>query len=133
MSVEKTYIMLKPDAIERRLMGEIITRIEQKGYQISQAKLMTLDKEIIAAHYAHLTEKDFYPRLEQFMLSGPVFGMVVEGKSAIQGMRALIGPTNFFEAAPGSIRGDFATDVTYNLIHGSDSSEAAQDEIQRFF
>lgn len=116
MSVEKTYIMLKPDAIERRLMGEIITKIEQKGYQISQAKLMTLDKAIVAAHYAHLTEKDFYPRLEQFMMSGPVFGMVVEG-----------------EAAPGTIRGDFATDITYNLIHGSDSPEAAHDEIQRFF
>lgn len=130
---QQTYIMLKPDCLKRGLMGEVISRIEKKGYRIVQAQLMTLDAPIIAEHYAHLIDKPFYPKLEQFMLSGPVFGMVVEGEEVIQGMRALMGPTNVFEAAPGTIRGDYATDVTYNLIHGSDSPETAKVEINRFF
>lgn len=130
---QQTYIMLKPDCLKRGLMGEVISRIEKKGYRIVQAKLMTLDTPIIAEHYAHLIDKPFYPKLEQFMLSGPVFGMVVEGEEVIQGMRAMMGPTNVFEAAPGTIRGDYATDVTYNLIHGSDSPETAKVEINRFF
>lgn len=133
MSSQQTYIMLKPDCVKRGLMGEIITRIERKGYRIIQANLMTLDATIIAEHYAHLTDKPFYPRLENYMLSGPVFGMVLEGDAVIQGMRAMMGPTNVFEAAPGTIRGDYATDVTYNLIHGSDSPEASKLEIKRFF
>lgn len=133
MAVEQTYIMLKPDAIQRQLMGEIISRIERKGYQILQAKLMDLDSEIIANHYAHLLEQNFYPKLEAYMLSGPVFAMIVEGEEAIQGMRTLMGPTNVFEAMPGTIRGDFATDLTYNTIHGSDSPEAAEVEIKQFF
>ena len=130
---QQTYIMLKPDCLKRGLMGEVISRIEKKGYRIVQAQLMTLDAPINAEHYAHLIDKPFYPKLEQFMLSGPVFGMVVEGEEVIQGMRAMMGPTNVFEAAPGTIRGDYATDVTYNLIHGSDSPETAKVEINRFF
>ncbi|HBY90754.1 nucleoside-diphosphate kinase [Ruoffia sp. FAM 24228] len=133
MTVERTYIMLKPDAIQRQLMGEIISRIERKGYQIVQAKLMNLDSKTIANHYAHLLEQNFYPKLEAYMLSGSVFAMIVEGEEAIQGMRSLMGPTNVFEAMPGTIRGDFATDLTYNTIHGSDSPEAAEIEIKRFF
>lgn len=133
MSVEKTYIMLKPDAVERRLIGEVISRIEKKGYRILNAKLMELDKEIIAEHYAHLTDKPFYPELEGFMLSGPVFGMIVEGEQAIQGMRAMMGPTNVFEAAPGTIRGDYASNLTKNIVHGSDAPETAEEEIARFF
>jgi len=133
MLTQQTYIMLKPDALKRQLLGEIITRIEKKGYRIVQAKLMTLDAPIIAEHYAHLTDQPFYPKLERYMLSGPVFGMVLEGEDVIRGMRAMMGPTNVFEAAPGTIRGDYATDVTYNLIHGSDSIENAAIEIARFF
>lgn len=133
MTVQQTYIMLKPDAVERRLVGEIISRIEDKGYSIIQAKLMTLTKDVIADHYAHLTDQPFYPKLENYMLSGPVFGLVVEGEEAIQGMRSMMGPTNVFDAAPGTIRGDFATDLTYNVIHGSDSLESANIEIRRFF
>ena len=133
MAVEQTYIMLKPDAIQRQLMGEIISRIERKGYQILQAKLMNLDSKTIANHYVHLLEQNFYPKLEAYMLSGPVFAMIVEGEETIQGMRTLMGPTNIFEAMPGTIRGDFATDLTYNTIHGSDSPEAAEIEIKRFF
>lgn len=133
MTVQETYIMLKPDCIKRGLMGAVISRIEKKGYHIRRAKLMTLDVPIVAEHYAHLTDKPFYPKLESYMLSGPVFGMVLEGEDVIQGMRVLMGPTNVFEALPGTIRGDYATDVTYNIIHGSDTPETAEAEIKRFF
>jgi nucleoside-diphosphate kinase len=130
---EKTYIMLKPDAVKRRLIGEVISRIEKKGYQIAQAKLITLDKKVIAEHYDHLLDKPFYPDLESFMISGPVFGMVVEGENVIAGMRQLMGPTNIYEALPGTIRGDYANNMTENIIHGSDSEETATIEIKRFF
>ncbi len=133
MADEKTYIMLKPDAVKRRLIGEVISRIEKKGYQITQAKLMTLDKIVIAEHYAHLLDKPFYPDLEAFMTSGPVFSMAVEGENVIAGMRQLMGPTNIYEALPGTIRGDYANNMTENIIHGSDSEEAAIIEIKRFF
>lgn len=133
MANEKTYIMLKPDAVKRRLIGEVVSRIEKKGYHITQAKLMTLDKEVIVEHYAHLLDKPFFPKLEAFMTSGPVFGMVVEGENVIAGMRQLMGPTNVHEALPGTIRGDYASNVTENIIHGSDSEETAAIEIQRFF
>lgn len=133
MPYEKAYIMLKPDAVKRRLIGEVISRIEKKGYQITQAKLMTLDKEIIAEHYAHLLDKPFFPTLENFMTSGPVFGMVIEGENVIAGMRQLMGPTNIYKALPGTIRGDYANSMTENIIHGSDSKEAATIEIKRFF
>lgn len=133
MTNEKTYIMLKPDAVKRHLIGEVISRIEKKGYQITQAKLMTLDKEIIAEHYAHLLDKPFFPTLEDFMTSGPVFGMVVEGENVIAGMRLLMGPTNVYEALPGTIRGDYANNMTENIIHGSDSEKSATIEIKRFF
>lgn len=133
MSMQQTYIMLKPDAVKRLLIGEVISRIEKKGYRILQAKMMQLDKTIIAEHYEHLTDKPFFPSLESFMSSGPVFGMVVEGEDAIQGMRAMMGPTNVFEAAPGTIRGDFASNLTENIIHGSDAPETADAEIKRFF
>lgn len=133
MTNEKTYIMLKPDAVQRHLIGEVVSRIEKKGYQITQAKLMTLDKEVIAEHYAHLLDEPFYPTLEDFMTSGPVFGMVVEGVNVIAGMRQLMGPTNIYEASPGTIRGDYANNMTENIIHGSDSEETAAIEIKRFF
>lgn len=133
MGLQQTYIMLKPDAVKRGLMGEVIGRIERKGYKIVQAKLMQLNEDIIADHYSHLTDKPFYPELASFMTSGPVFGMIVEGENAIDGMRKLMGPTNVFEAEPGTIRGDFASDLTCNIIHGSDAPETAEIEIKRFF
>ena len=133
MAIEQTYIMLKPDAVERRLMGTIISRIENKNFKIVDAKLISLSQEIIQEHYSHLLDKPFFPELEAFMTSGPVLAMIVEGENAIAGMRALMGPTNVFEAAPGTIRGDFASDLTRNLIHGSDSEENAKIEIERFF
>lgn len=133
MAVERTYIMLKPDCVRRGLMGRVISRIEDKGYKIVDAKMMHLTSEKLREHYAHLVDKPFYPDLEAFMMSGPVLAMIVEGENAIVGMRNLMGATKFEDAAAGTIRGDFANTTTENLIHGSDSPETAQAEIKRFF
>ncbi len=123
--MERTYIMLKPDAVERKLAGRIIDRIESKGYAITAIKVMNLNQEILREHYAHVADKPFYPRMENYMMSGPVWGMIVEGENVIQGMRMLMGATKFEEALPGTIRGDFAKSTTENVIHGSDSPETA--------
>ncbi|MBF1355780.1 MAG: nucleoside-diphosphate kinase [Mogibacterium diversum] len=133
MSIEKTYIMLKPDCVKRGLMGEVISRIERKGYKIVDAKMMNLDEAILKEHYAHLADKPFFPEIVAFMTSGPVLGMIVEGENAVQGMRIIMGATKFEEATAGTIRGDFAHSTSENLIHGSDSLENAEIEIKRFF
>lgn len=131
--MERTYIMLKPDAVERKLAGRIIHRIEGKGYRIAAIKVMNLNREILREHYAHVADKAFYPHMEEYMMSGPVWGMIVEGENVIQGMRMLMGATKFEDALPGTIRGDFAKSTTENVIHGSDSPENAEIEIKRFF
>lgn len=133
MGIEKTYIMLKPDCVNRGLMGEVISRIERKGYKIVDAKMMNLDEAILKEHYAHLADKPFFPEIVSFMTSGPVLGMIVEGENAVQGMRIIMGATKFEEATSGTIRGDFAHSTSENLIHGSDSLENAEIEIKRFF
>lgn len=133
MSIEKTYIMLKPDCVKRGLIGEVISRIERKGYKIVDAKMMNLDEAILKDHYAHLTDKPFFPNIVEYMTSGPVLGMIVEGENAIKGMRIIMGATKFEEATAGTIRGDFAHSTRENLIHGSDSPENAEIEIKRFF
>ncbi len=133
MAMERTYIMLKPDCVRRGLMGEVIARIERKGFAITEAKMMRLDEAILCEHYAHLTEKSFFPELVEYMTSGPVLGMIVEGDNVVKGMRILMGATKYEEAAAGTIRGDFATSTTENIIHGSDSLENAEIEIARFF
>lgn len=130
--MEQTYIMLKPDSVKRNLVGEIISRIEKKGFVISDMKMFDLDEEILKVHYSHLTDKPFFPELVEFMTSGKVIGMVVEGDGVIDGMRRLMGPTKFEESLPGTIRGDYAYSTTENLIHGSDSKETAEAEIKRF-
>ncbi|MDD2505338.1 MAG: nucleoside-diphosphate kinase [Bacilli bacterium] len=130
--MEKTYIMLKPDAVQRKFIGNIISRIENKGYNIKQMKMFTLEEEILKEHYSHLVEKPFFPELVEFMTSGPVIGMIIEGDDVVIGMRHLMGPTKWEEANPGTIRGDFANNTTENLIHGSDSVENAMIEIKRF-
>lgn len=130
---EKTYVMLKPDAITRGLMGEIISRIEHKGYRISQIKMMNLDREILKEHYLHVSDKPFFPELVDYMTSGPVAAMIVEGENVVKGMRILMGATKFEDALPGTIRGDFAFSTSHNIIHGSDSSENAEIEVKRFF
>ena len=133
MAMEKTYIMLKPDAMERGLIGEILARIERKGYKIEQIETMQLDEPILRAHYAHIADQPFFPDTLAYMTRGPVVAMVVSGENAVRGIRILMGATRFEDAAAGTIRGDFAHSTTENLIHGSDSPEAAAAEIARFF
>lgn len=133
MVVERTYIMLKPDCIKRGIIGEVITRIEKKGYRIIDVKMMCLSEAILHKHYAHLVRESFFPELVAYMTSGPVLGMIVEGENVVLGMRNLMGATKFEEAAAGTIRGDFASSTGENIIHGSDSAESAQIEIERFF
>ena len=131
--MERTYIMLKPDALKRGVAGEIISRIERKGYKIVEAKTMQLGEAVLKEHYAHIADKPFLPELVDYMTSGPVLAMIVEGPDVVLGMRILMGATKFEEAVPGTIRGDFAFCTTENLIHGSDSVENAEIEIKRFF
>ena len=131
--MERTYIMIKPDAYKRGLIGEIITRIENKGYKITDMKMMNLDETILKEHYAHLADKPFFPEIVSYMTSGPVVGMIVEGDNVVAGMRNIMGPTDGLEAPAGTIRGDYAKDKSENLVHGSDSVENAEIEIKRFF
>ncbi len=133
MSAGRTYIMLKPDCIKRGLMGEVITRIEKKGYKITNVKMMALNDEILREHYAHIAHEPFFSEILDFMTSGPVLGMIVEGENVIKGMRLLMGATKVEEALPGTIRGDYATITAENIIHGSDSADSAEIEIKRFF
>jgi len=130
--MERTYIMLKPDSLKRNLAGEIITRIEKKGFNITAMKMFNLTEELLKEHYAHIANEPFFGEIIEFMTSGPVIGMIVEGDSVVQGMRKLMGPTKWFEALPGTIRGDYAFSTGENLIHGSDSIENAEIEIKRF-
>jgi len=133
MAMERTYIMLKPDCLKRGLMGEVISRIERKGYKIVEGKTMMLDEAILKEHYAHIADRPFFPEIVTYMTSGPVFGMIVEGENAVKGMRIIMGATKFEEATAGTIRGDYAFCTSENIIHGSDSVENAEIEIKRFF
>jgi len=131
--VERTYAMLKPDALERNLMGKIISRIERVGYCIADCRMMRLDEQILREHYVHLEDKPFFPEILDYMMRGPVLGMIVEGENAVAGVRKLMGATRFEDSAPGTIRGDYGSSTAENLIHGSDSVENARIEIERFF
>ena len=133
MQLERTLVFLKPDAVQRRLVGEIISRIERKGFQIVGMKMVALSEEFVRAHYAAHEGKDFYEPLVNYTMSGPVVAMVLEGKNAVSVMRAMMGETFGSESPAGTIRGDFALSNRYNLIHGSDSLQSAQEEIARFF
>lgn len=130
--MERTYVMLKPDAVRRNLIGKIIARIEDKGFKITRMELMSPERSIFDEHYAHVPGQ-FKGETIDFMTSGPVVGMVVEGNHVIESIRILMGDKKWNLAAPGTIRGDFANETTYNLIHGSDSPETAEIEIKRFF
>ncbi|MDX6332322.1 MAG: nucleoside-diphosphate kinase [Streptomycetaceae bacterium] len=131
---QRTLVLLKPDAVRRGLIGEIIGRIERKAdWTITALELRKLDRATLEAHYAEHVGRPFYEPLVEFMLSGPVAVLVVEGESVIAGVRALAGPTDPIAAAPGSIRGDFGTIVRENLIHASDSEESAEREIKIFY
>jgi nucleoside-diphosphate kinase len=131
--MERTFIMVKPDGVQRGLIGEIVSRFEKKGLKLVGAKLMTVSRELAEAHYAEHKEKPFFGELVDFITSGPVFAMVWEGNQAIAISRSMMGKTNPLDAAPGTIRGDYALSVGMNIIHGSDSPESAQREIGLWF
>ena len=133
MALERTLILIKPDAVERRLAGRILSRFEERGLKIVGLKLLQVTPELSKQHYAEHVEKPFYPDLEQFITSGPVVAIVAEGPEAISVVRAMMGKTNGRESAPGTIRGDFGMSRQMNLVHGSDGPEAAQKEINIYF
>ena len=136
-AMERTLILVKPDGVRRGLVGEVISRIESKGYQITDLKLMNPTRALLEEHYAEHKGKPFFDPLVVFMLSGPIVAMVAEGQRVIEGFRSLAGVTDPTVAAPGTIRGDLARDqgtkVVQNLVHGSDSPESANREIAIFF
>ncbi|ROW01840.1 hypothetical protein VMCG_05647 [Cytospora schulzeri] len=132
-STEQTFIAIKPDGVQRGLIGPIIQRFEQRGYKLVAIKLVTPTKEHLEAHYADLKEKPFFPGLLSYMLSGPICAMVWEGRDAVKTGRVLLGATNPLASAPGTIRGDFSIDVGRNVCHGSDAVESAQHEIALWF
>jgi nucleoside-diphosphate kinase len=131
--MSRTLILVKPDAFERGLTGEVIARFERKGLRITALKLLEAEVEIANVHYAEHTEKPFFGELVEFITRGPLVAMVLEGHEAVAAARQVIGATNPVEAAPGSIRGDYALEVTFNLVHGSDSDESAEREIGIWF
>ncbi|MHB8898614.1 MAG: nucleoside-diphosphate kinase [Thermoguttaceae bacterium] len=131
--VEKSLVLLKPDCLERRLVGRVISRFEDKGLSVTAMRLMVADEEVARRHYAEHVKRAFYPDLEAYFVSGPMIAMVVEGPEAIRVIRKMVGATNGLEAAPGTIRGDFSTSNQANLVHASDSPEAAVREIEIFF
>ena len=137
MSIEKTLILVKPDGVRRGLVGEVISRVETKGYSIEALRLLTADRALLEQHYAEHIGKPFYEPLVEFMMSGPIVAMVASGNRVIEGFRSLAGVTDPTVAAPGTIRGDLARDqgtkVVQNIVHGSDSPESAAREIQIFF
>ncbi|KAK2602972.1 hypothetical protein N8I77_009465 [Diaporthe amygdali] len=132
-ATEQTFIAIKPDGVQRGLVGPIIQRFEQRGYKLVAIKLVTPPKEHLEAHYADLKDKPFFPGLLSYMLSGPIAAMVWEGRDAVKTGRVLLGATNPLASAPGTIRGDFSIDVGRNVCHGSDSVENAKKEIALWF
>ena len=137
LKIERTLILIKPDGVRRSLVGEVIRRIETKGYQIVGLKMLTPTREILAKHYAEHEGKPFYEPLIEFMLSGPIVALIAEGNRVIEGFRKLAGTTDPTTAEPGTIRGDLGRDqgtkVVQNIVHGSDSPESAEREIAIFF
>jgi nucleoside-diphosphate kinase len=133
MALEQTLILCKPDAVSRGLVGEIVSRIERRGYVIIAMKMMQLPGDKAREHYAEHKDKPFFNDLVNFITSGALVAIAVEGEGAIDGMRQMIGATNPLSAAPGSIRGDFAQTIGFNLVHGSDGKASAERELKIFF
>lgn len=133
MAIENTYVMVKPDGVERGLVGDVISRFEQKGLTLQNLSMLTISEEMAGRHYAEHTEKPFFGELVEFITSGPVVAMEWSGESAVSVSRILMGGTNPAEAAPGTIRGDFGIVITHNIVHGSDSVESAERELSIFF
>jgi nucleoside-diphosphate kinase len=130
---QRTLILIKPDGVQRNVIGEVISRIESKGLKLVALELRTIDADTAHAHYAEHAEKSFFGELVEFITSGPLVALVAEGERAIEAFRALAGATDPVKAAPGTIRGDFALQVAQNIVHGSDSPESAEREIKIFF
>ncbi len=130
---EKSLIIIKPDAIQRALFGEIVSRLEHKGLKIIGTKMMNLEDGLIEEHYAHIKDKPFFPGIRDFMKATPVVVMAVEGVNAVSSVRLLVGPTKAWEGLAGTIRGDFSLSTQSNLVHASDSVESGEIEINRFF
>lgn len=133
MAEEKTFLMVKPDGVQRNLIGEIVQRFEKKGYQLCAAKLMHITPELAEKHYGEHKDRPFFGELVSFITSAPVFAMVWQGDNVILTAREMMGKTNPSDADPGTIRGDYAVQVSMNIIHGSDSPESATREIALFF
>src|SRR5947209_11522788 len=131
--MERTLILVKPDAFARNLTGEIIARFERKGLRLAALRQLNMQRELAERHYAEHAGKPFYEELVSFITSGPLVAMVLEGEQAVLAARQVIGATNPLEAAPGSIRGDYAIEVGQNMVHGSDASESAAREVSLFF
>ena len=131
--MQQTLVMVKPDGVKRALVGEIIRRIEQKGFRLAALKMLQLDRATAESHYAEHSARPFFGELVDFITSGPVVAMVWEGESVIPAIRTMMGKTNPLEADPGTIRGDFGNSINFNIIHGSDSEESARREITLFF
>ena len=131
--IQKSFVMMKPDAVQRRLMGKILSRFEDKGLQIVAVKLMQIDEELAKTHYGEHAEKPFFPSLVEYITSSPALAMVIEGEEAITTIRKLVGATNPLEADLGTIRGDYGMDTGRNIIHASDSPASAEREISLFF
>ena len=131
--IQKSFVMMKPDAVQRRLMGKILSRFEEKGLQIVAVKLMQIDEDLAKTHYGEHAEKPFFPGLVEYITSSPALAMVIEGEEAITTIRKLVGATNPLEADLGTIRGDYGMDTGRNIIHASDSPASAEREIGLFF
>lgn len=132
-NLQQSFIMVKPDGVRRRLIGEVIRRIEARGYDIKEMKMFTIDRDLAERHYAEHKDKPFFGELTEFITSGPVVAMVVEGDDVVAGMRELMGATDPADAAPGTIRADLAESLSNNVVHGSDSPTSATREIELFF
>ena len=129
----KTFFMIKPDGVKRNLIGEVITRVEEKGFEITKIKMMMISKSLAEEHYEEHKDKPFFNDLVEFITSGPVVAMQVEGENVVAQIRNLMGATNPSDATPGSIRGDLATELDQNVVHGSDSDTSAERELNLFF
>lgn len=131
--MERTLILLKPDAVGKRICGKVISRFEDAGFTIRGCKMLQLSTDLLKEHYAHIAEKPFYPEVETFMASVPVIALVLEGHDVVAKVRDMLGPTDSRKAAPGTIRGDLGVDQMVNVAHASDTPETAKKEVRRFF
>ena len=129
----KTFFMIKPDGVKRNLIGEVVSRVEEKGFEITKIKMMMISKSLAEEHYGEHKDKPFFNDLVEFITSGPVVAMQVEGENVVAQIRNLMGATNPSDATPGSIRGDLATELDQNVVHGSDSDTSAERELNLFF